>query len=103
MKEGPVTLQSAGPLTFGSGQQEVFLGRDFGARPDYSEDTARQIDAEIRKIVTSCYEKSKNLLTENLETLKRVSEGFPYLSLTPVRCLCPTLIRSGCLAIFSFH
>ncbi len=68
-------MSTLGPLVFGSGQQEVFLGRDFGTRPDYSEDTARQIDAEIRKLVSGCYEKSKQLLTENIETLKRIADA----------------------------
>jgi cell division protease FtsH len=64
-----------GPLAFGNRDGEVFLGRDFGSRPDYSEDTARQIDAEVRDIVMGCYNRAKQLLTENLETLKRIADA----------------------------
>ena len=64
-----------GPLSFGSREGEVFLGRDFATRPDYSEDTARQIDAEVREIVMGCYDKGKRLLVENLETLKRIGDA----------------------------
>jgi cell division protease FtsH len=64
-----------GPLAFGSNQGEVFLGRDFSSRPDYSEDTARQIDSEVREIVLGCYERAKKLLTDNFETLKRIADA----------------------------
>ncbi|MFL5350022.1 MAG: ATP-dependent zinc metalloprotease FtsH [Hyalangium sp.] len=64
-----------GPLAFGKSEGEVFLGRDFSASKDYSEDTARQIDAEVRGIVMSCYENGKRLLTEKKEVLERVSDA----------------------------
>jgi cell division protease FtsH len=64
-----------GPLSFGAREGEVFLGRDFSSRPDYSEDTARQIDCEVRDIVLGCYERAKKLLTDNFETLKRIADA----------------------------
>jgi cell division protease FtsH len=64
-----------GPLSFGKSDGEVFLGRDFNSAKDYSEDTARQIDAEVRSIVMGCYENGKKLLTEHLEGLKRVADA----------------------------
>ncbi len=67
--------EKLGPLMFGSGNSEVFLGRDLGSRSDYSEETARQIDAEVRGIVMGAYERAKKLLHENLETLKRISDA----------------------------
>jgi len=67
--------QKLGPLAFGNREGEVFLGRDFATRPDYSEDTARQIDTEVREIVMSCYDRGKRLLVENMETLKRVGDA----------------------------
>jgi cell division protease FtsH len=67
--------QKLGPLAFGNRDGEVFLGRDLATRPDYSEDTARQIDLEVREIVMSCYDRGKRLLVENMETLKRVGEA----------------------------
>ncbi|HEX8536016.1 MAG TPA: ATP-dependent zinc metalloprotease FtsH, partial [Cystobacter sp.] len=67
--------EKLGPLAFGKSDGEVFLGRDFNSAKDYSEDTARLIDAEVRSIVMSCYEKGKAVLTENLEGLKRVTDA----------------------------
>ncbi len=67
--------QKLGPLAFGNREGEVFLGRDFATRPDYSEDTARQIDTEVREIVISCYDRGKRLLVENMETLKRIGDA----------------------------
>jgi len=67
--------EKLGPLAFGSRDGEVFLGRDLGSRPDYSEETARQIDAEVRGIVMGSYERAKKLVHENLDTLKRISEA----------------------------
>ncbi|MBL0696401.1 ATP-dependent zinc metalloprotease FtsH [Comamonas sp. JC664] len=67
--------EKMGPLAFGKSDGEVFLGRDFNSSKDYSEDTARQIDAEVRSIVVGCYERGKNLLTENIEALRRVTDA----------------------------
>ena len=67
--------QKLGPLAFGNRDGEVFLGRDLATRPDYSEDTARQIDLEVREIVMSCYDRGKKLLVQNMETLKRIGDA----------------------------
>lgn len=67
--------EKLGPLSFGRSEGEVFLGRDLAARADYSEETARQIDVEVRGIVLGAYERSKVLLHENLDTLKRISDA----------------------------
>ncbi len=67
--------EKLGPLSFGQREGEVFLGRDLGSRPDYSEETARQIDLEVRGIVLGAYERAKKLLNENLETLKRIADA----------------------------
>jgi cell division protease FtsH len=64
-----------GPLAFGKSEGEVFLGRDFSAAKDYSEDTARQIDAEVRGIVIGCYENGKRLLTEHKDALQRIADA----------------------------
>jgi cell division protease FtsH len=64
-----------GPMAYGSREGEVFLGRDLGNRPDYSEETARQIDAEVRGIITGQYDKAKKLLVENMEILKKISDA----------------------------
>ncbi len=67
--------EKLGPLSFGSGQQEVFLGRDFSNGKDYSEDTARQIDAEVHDIILGCYDKARSVLTENKQTLLRLTDA----------------------------
>ncbi|MCP3164338.1 ATP-dependent zinc metalloprotease FtsH [Myxococcus qinghaiensis] len=67
--------EKLGPLAFGKSDGEVFLGRDFNSSKDYSEDTAREIDSEVRSIVVGCYERGKSLLTANLDALHRVSDA----------------------------
>jgi cell division protease FtsH len=62
-----------GPVTFGQKQEAIFLGRDFTRHQDYSEATARDIDQEVRDIVTSCYERAKTLLASHIEVLHRVA------------------------------
>ena len=63
-----------GPIRYGQGGGDVFLGRDFSARQDYSGQTAAKIDAEIHKIVTDAYEVAKKLLSENASKLEFVAE-----------------------------
>jgi cell division protease FtsH len=64
-----------GPLNFSSGKQEVFLGRDFSSSTHLSEDTAQRIDAEIRRIVTSQYDRAMQILTEHRKELEVVAEA----------------------------
>jgi cell division protease FtsH len=64
-----------GPLNFAGNKQEVFLGRDFNSSDRCSEDTARRIDAEIRRIVLEQYERAHRLLSEKRAGLEAVSEG----------------------------
>ena len=64
-----------GPLNFSSGKQEVFLGRDFSSSDRYSEDTAQRIDAEVRRIVLSQYERAVKILTDHRRELELVSEA----------------------------
>jgi cell division protease FtsH len=64
-----------GPLNFSSGKQEVFLGRDFNQNNSHSEDTAQRIDAEIRRIVTTQYERAVSILTEHRKELEQIAEA----------------------------
>ncbi len=64
-----------GPMTFGKKEEEIFLGRDFTQRVDYSESTAVQIDAEVRRIILEAYERAKMLLRRNLAVLHRMAEA----------------------------
>ncbi len=83
-----------GPLAFGNREGEVFLGRDFASRPDYSEETARQIDAEVRGIIMGAYERSKKTIIDNMDALKRVSDALmEYEILDAVEL--DTLIQGG--------
>jgi cell division protease FtsH len=63
-----------GPLAFGKKDEQIFLGREIAQHKDYSEKTAVEIDEEITSIVTQCHERSKKLLGENIDTLKRLAE-----------------------------
>ena len=63
-----------GTIRYGSQHSEVFLGRDFGSTPDYSEATAAKIDAEIKKIVDSSYALAKEILTENKDKLEFIAD-----------------------------
>lgn len=62
-----------GPITFGRGNENVFLGRDFGSEKDYSDNLAGQIDDEVRKIVTENYQRAKDLLSKNKRKLIQIS------------------------------
>jgi cell division protease FtsH len=65
--------EKLGPLTFGKKEEEIFLGREFAKHRDYSEDTARLIDDEVRMIVTGSYEKAKEIIQTNMETLHKLA------------------------------
>ncbi|HEX3027253.1 MAG TPA: ATP-dependent zinc metalloprotease FtsH [Clostridia bacterium] len=62
-----------GPIVFGSGHDEVFLGRDFAQARNYSESIASQIDSEIKSIIDSAYEKTKTILQGKSDKLKEVA------------------------------
>jgi cell division protease FtsH len=64
-----------GPMTFGKKEEEIFLGRDFTQKVDYSESTAIEIDAEVRRIIQDSYLKAKDLLKSNIAILHRVAES----------------------------
>ncbi len=63
-----------GPISFGSSNDEVFLGRDYSHMRDYSENVAAEIDAEVSKIVTGCYKRTTDILTEHMDKLHKVAE-----------------------------
>ena len=66
--------EKLGPLSFGSDQEEVFIGKDFGQTRNYSENVASQIDEEMKNIIDGCYKKCEELLKENMNALHKVSE-----------------------------
>ncbi len=64
-----------GPLTFGKKEEQIFLGREIAQHQDYSEDTALQIDQEVKRFVTDNYKRAHRLLTESKETLVQIAEA----------------------------
>jgi cell division protease FtsH len=66
-------MSELGPLTFGKVEGEIFLGRDFGRTQDYSEGTANQIDAEVRRIVTDAYGRAHKIITDNEKAMHRLA------------------------------
>ncbi|MBC7644421.1 MAG: ATP-dependent zinc metalloprotease FtsH, partial [Thermoleophilia bacterium] len=63
-----------GPRRFGGDSEHPFLGRDFHAEPDYSDDVAREIDAEIKQIIDDAHELARVTLAEHLDELKVLSD-----------------------------
>jgi cell division protease FtsH len=66
--------EKLGPMTFGKKEEEIFLGRDFTQKADYSKSTAIEIDAEVRRIIQESYYRAKDLLKTNLLLLHKVAE-----------------------------
>src|SRR5437667_9825678 len=64
-----------GPLTFGKKEEQIFLGREIAQHQDYSEDTALQIDQEVKRFVTDNYHRAHRLLTESRETLVKIADA----------------------------
>jgi cell division protease FtsH len=62
-----------GPLIFGEKDQQVFLGKEIGEQRNYSEEIARQIDHEVRRIVESAYTKACQLINDNREKLDQIA------------------------------
>ncbi|HEY9722491.1 MAG TPA: ATP-dependent zinc metalloprotease FtsH [Oscillatoriaceae cyanobacterium] len=65
--------EKVGPLTYGNRQEHVFMGRDFGEARNYSDEVASTIDDEVKRIVETCYERARGLLTEHREQLDHIS------------------------------
>ncbi len=67
--------EKLGPLSYGEKDEEIFLGRELVAHKNFSEDTSRQIDAEVRSIVDGCHARAKQLLTDNVEVLHAIAKA----------------------------
>ena len=63
-----------GSIMFGSGQEEVFLGRDFAQSKNYSEETAGIIDEETKKIIDAGYNRAVQILSDNIDKLHAVAK-----------------------------
>jgi cell division protease FtsH len=67
--------EAIGPVSFDDDSGDVFLGRDFVARKNYSEKTAEQIDGEVKRTLSELYDEAKALLAENRAILDRIAEA----------------------------
>ncbi|UCH91931.1 MAG: ATP-dependent zinc metalloprotease FtsH [Nitrospirota bacterium] len=67
--------EKLGPLTFGKKDEEVFLGRDFGSKRDFSDQVALEIDKEVKRLVIEAYERTTRMLTEHIHTLRAIAEA----------------------------
>ncbi len=63
-----------GPRVFGHDRGQPFLGREMGSEPDYSDEIAREIDDEIRRIVEGAHQAARDILDDHREDLERISE-----------------------------
>jgi cell division protease FtsH len=64
-----------GPLAFGKKEEQIFLGREIAQHRDYSEDTAIQIDHEVKRIVEESFGRASKTLEDNRDTLIRLAEA----------------------------
>jgi cell division protease FtsH len=68
-------MSKLGPMTFGKREEQIFLGREISKTQDYSEETARAIDAEVKDIVFRNYQKAKALLSDKLPILHALASA----------------------------
>ncbi len=67
--------EALGPLSYAKEEEQVFLGREIAQHRDYSEETARKIDAEINKLIMESYERARSVLTEHLDVLHQLAKA----------------------------
>jgi cell division protease FtsH len=100
-----------GPRTLGVKQGEVFLGRDWGSTPDYSDAVAFEIDSEVRQLIDEAHDVALDILTQNrakldalaarlveIETLDR-EEVISFFADLPKREPRPSEVRGAGLAV----
>ena len=66
--------EKLGPRVLGHAQGQPFLGRDIHSEPDYSDETAREIDAEIRRIIEDAHQRARDILVEHRDALESISQ-----------------------------
>lgn len=64
-----------GTITYGTDEEQVFVGRDFGRTRNYSEVVASEIDSEMKRIISDAYNKAESIIKDNMEILLRVSDA----------------------------
>ena len=68
-------MSDLGPIQLEQQEGGVFLGRDYNKTKDFSNEVAHEIDLEMRKIVNSCYERAKQILSENQDMIKLIVDA----------------------------
>jgi cell division protease FtsH len=63
-----------GPMTYGTDEEEVFVGRDLNRSRNYSEEVAAAIDKEMRKLIDTAYHRAEAIIKQNMETLHRLAD-----------------------------
>jgi cell division protease FtsH len=66
--------EKLGPRMLGRNHDMPFLGRDMGSEPDYSEEIAREIDDEIRRVIEEAHDRARKVLAEHMKELHKLSE-----------------------------
>jgi cell division protease FtsH len=66
-------MSRLGPLTFGKKEEQIFLGREIAQHRDFSEETARQIDGEVRSLVDTAYQSAYSILDTNQPVMHRLA------------------------------
>ena len=67
--------EKLGPLTFGKKEEQIFLGKELVSHKDYSENTAQEIDSEIKRIVTEAHSNATKILSDNINILHNIAES----------------------------
>ena len=66
-------MSRLGPLTFGKKEEQIFLGREISQHRDFSEETARQIDLEVRRLIDEAYQSAHTILEANPDPMHRIA------------------------------
>ena len=66
-------MSRLGPLTFGKKEEQIFLGREIAQHRDFSEETARQIDLEVRRLIDEAYQSAHNIVETNADAMHRIA------------------------------
>ena len=68
-------MSRLGPLTFGKKEEQIFLGREIAQHRDFSEETARQIDLEVHRLIDEAYQSAYGLLQEHQDAMHRIAQA----------------------------
>jgi cell division protease FtsH len=66
-------MSRLGPLTFGKKEEQIFLGREIAQHRDFSEETARQIDLEVRRLIDEAYQSAHEIVETNADAMHRIA------------------------------